>query len=270
MVMKNSAKQAMILAAGKATRLYPLTYDLPKVLLPVGGKPLLQHIIDWLGSHGICEIAINLHYLGEQIKEYALDQDCQQFAFSQEDEIMGTAGGVKKMGNFFRDTFVVVYGDVYTNFDLSRMIAFHRKKKALATLAVYRAESASGVGVVETEDTGRITHFIEKPEPGAIPNPLVNGGVYIMEKEVLAAIPSGVACDFAYDIFPALLTSVRGLYAYMLEPDEFIIDIGTLSGYHYAKSSCWHEGGHRNCLIITARSASCSPPLTSTMPLPKP
>ena len=245
MIKENDTNQAMILAAGKATRLYPLTSDIPKVLLPVGGKPLLAQIIDWLSGYGIDEIAINLHYMGKQIEEFALTQSYSpeiQLSFSWEEETLGTAGGVKKLESFFRETFVVIYGDIYTNLNLQRMMDFHREKNALITLALYRADNVTGKGVVEMDSTGKITHFIEKPANGIPVSHMVNSGVYIMEKEALAGIPGRTATDFAYDVFPALLKSGHNLYGYPLEPFEFAVDIGTPEGYQYAQEIATGEG----------------------------
>jgi NDP-sugar pyrophosphorylase family protein len=256
---------AMILAAGEGTRLRPLTLETPKVLLPVGGVLLIEHTLTWLKSHGIKEIAINLHHLGEKIKDFLGDGSHfgVKIHYSPEGRLLGTAGGVKRMEQFFDDTFVVVYGDILTNFNLSAMTQFHQKKKAIVTLAIFQAPNPREVGVVKLNAEGRILSLIEKPvtlhiehrtsntEPGTLHTEprtsnfehrtlnielfLASGGIYILEKEVLSHIPNQGSPDFAYDIFPKLITMGLPLYGYILSSQEYLLDIGTMDKYHKAQ-----------------------------------
>ena len=145
------------------------------------------------------------------------------------------------MEHFFDGTFVVLYGDVLTNFDLSAMVNLHRKKKAVATLAIFEAANPWEVGVVEMDQEGRILGFEEKPQ-SPVPSPkapiLASGGVYVLEKQVLEHIPAQGFSDFAYDIFPRLIRLGLGLYGYVLSSkDHFIIDIGTWDKYREANES---------------------------------
>lgn len=236
MATGSEVHKAMVLAAGEGTRLRPLTLETPKVLLLVAGKPLLGHTVSWLRNYGISEVAINLHHMGDKIKEFL--GDGSRFGvkvfYSPEETILGTAGGVKRMEHFFDGTFVVVYGDVLTDFDLRDMIQFHRGKKATATLAILRVPNLWDVGIVQINEQGRIMSFVEKPARGSETGNLGSGGVYILESEILDYVPSEGSSDFAYDIFPRLLELHLPLYGYVLKSEDYLIDIGTIEKYRKA------------------------------------
>lgn len=236
MATSNDIVKAMILAAGEGTRLRPLTLETPKVLLPVGQVPSIEHQLSWLKSHGISQVAINLHHLGDKIKDFLGDGSRFRMSifYSAEETLLGTAGGVKRIGHFFDDTFVVVYGDVLTDFDLSEMIQFHRKKRAMATLAVLRMPNPQDVGIVEMNDEGRILSFVEKPPPGSETSNLGSAGVYVLEKGIFDYIPSEGSSDFAYDIFPKLLELGLPVYGCVLKSEDYLIDIGTIEKYRKA------------------------------------
>ena len=235
--MSNSIVKAMILAAGEGTRLKPITLQTPKVLLPVGGIPLIIHQLSWLKSHGISEVAINLYHQGEKVKE--LLGNGSRFGvticYSDEEALLGTAGGVKRMEHFFDSTFIVVYGDVLTDFDLSEMIQFHMERKVKATIAVVRVTNPWEVGIVEMVDGERISSFVEKPARGSETSDLGNGGVYTLEKGVLNYIPDERYCDFAYDVFPSLMEADIPIGGYVLKPNDYLIDIGTIDKYQKAE-----------------------------------
>jgi len=230
----------MILAAGEGTRLSPLTLEIPKVLLPIGGVPLICYTLAWLKSHGISQVIINLYHLGEKIREFlgAGSRFGIEISYSQEDSIRGTAGGVKRVEQFFDGIFVVVYGDILTDFDLSAMINFHRAKKALATLALFQAANLREVGVVGLDKEDRVVSFMEKPESPIVnyqPSPtLANSGIYILQREFLDYIPRQGFFDFACDIFPKLIELRLPIYGYRLQPGDYLIDIGTLEKYRKA------------------------------------
>ena len=236
--MTNRIAKAMILAAGEGTRLRPLTKEVPKVLLPVGGLPLIEHTLIWLRHHGISEIAVNLHYLGDRIKGFLGDGSHLGIHshYSVEESLLGTAGGVKKMENFFDGTFVVVYGDILTNFDLTKMIQFHRKKRAIATIAIINVTNPQDVGIVEMNEDGRILHFVEKPSEDTLESNLANGGVYVLENEIFNHIQGDGFSDFAYDVFPRLLELGLPFYGHVLTPEDYLIDIGTKEKYHDANN----------------------------------
>lgn len=237
MVMSSNVRKAMILAAGEGTRLRPLTLQTPKVLLPIAGTPLIQYTLAWLKSHNISDVAINLYHLGDEIKAFL--GDGSKFGvtihYSSEKILLGTAGGVKKLEKFFDSTFVVFYGDILTDFDLSAMVDFHQEKKAIATLALFETANYQEVGIVNMETDGKISRLVEKPK-SPLPDPqsqvLANGAVYALEKNVLDYIPKKTSCDFAYDVFPRLINLDLPVYGYVLDPQDHLIDIGTVEKYH--------------------------------------
>lgn len=210
--------KTMILAAGEGTRLRPLTLETPKVLLPVGGVPLIEHTLNWLKSHGISEVAINLYHQGEKIREFLSDGSRwgMKILYSPEEALLGTAGGVKRMEHFFDDTFVVVCGDIITNFDLSAMVRFHQAKNSLATIIIVKVPDPSQFGIAEVNSEGRVLNFVEKPPPGSNVGDMANGGVYVLEKAILNHIPGEGFSDFGYNIFPKLLELSLPIYGYRL------------------------------------------------------
>ena len=222
---------AMVLAAGKGTRLHSLTETVPKPMLPVAGRPVLAHIIEWLWRHGIHQVAINLHYHPEVIREYFDDGSRWgvEIIYSEEPELLGTAGGVKKMEAFFGDPFLVVYGDVLTDLDLGALLAFHQFHRGSphATLALDRREDSSQCGVAEIDRKGRIQDFIEKPPPGGSRSPWVNSGIMILDRTLLETIPAGRFCDFGRDVFPGWLRSGLALYGWRMPEGSYLIDMGT-------------------------------------------
>jgi NDP-sugar pyrophosphorylase family protein len=220
--------KAFILAAGLGTRLRSLGLNLPKVMVPIGGKPLLQHHFEWFKTQGITEFVLNLHYLPEKITEYFGDggQFGVQIAYSLETEILGTAGGVKKMeANLRAGTFLVLYGDNLIRFDLAPLLAFHRQRGAVATVALFESSEPWTGGVVETDAAGRVTAFREKPDRKTISTNLINAGIYLLEPTVLDYIPAGQFCDFGKDVFPKLLAAGQPVYA--TKPQAYIHDCGT-------------------------------------------
>jgi mannose-1-phosphate guanylyltransferase/mannose-1-phosphate guanylyltransferase/phosphomannomutase len=142
----------MVLAAGKGTRLFPLTGEVPKPMAPVVGTPMIQHIFDLLARHGVEEVYVNVHYLADVLlKFYGKEThvNAMTVCLSREEKLMGTAGGVKGLQSNFDDTFVVIMGDALTDIDLQELVAFHKEKEALATIALKRVSDTSEYGVVE-------------------------------------------------------------------------------------------------------------------------
>ncbi|MFC1866084.1 NDP-sugar synthase [Chloroflexota bacterium] len=225
--------KAMILAAGLDEGLRPLTIEVPKVLFPINRIPAIEHIILWLKSYNISEIAINVHHLKEQILDY-LD-NCGlpdvNIKYSVEENLLGTACGVNKMASFLGDDFVVVCGDIYTDFNLAEMIAFHKDRKAVATLAIHRTDKPWLSGIVNINDDGLITSFVEKPAAGTETGKLASGGVYILNKQVLSYVSVEKGCDFGSDVFPELVEMKQPVYGYRLKKEDYLVDIGTFENY---------------------------------------
>ena len=227
--------KAMVLAAGTGSRLRPLTLKRAKAMLPIGGRPLLEHLTCLLKVHNITEIAINLHYRPDDIVEYFGDGHAfgVRITYSREQELLGTAGAVKKLQHFFTETFLVVYGDLLTTLDLTALVDFHWRKGGLATIALYRVDHPQACGIVELDTNGRIRRFVEKPGPEEVFGNLANAGIYVLEPEVIDFIPAGVFYDFGHDLFPLLLEHGMPLYGYPIR--AYLIDIGTLEKYKQAQ-----------------------------------
>lgn len=234
--MTSAVMKAMILAAGEGTRLRPLTLETPKVLLPIREVPLIEHTLAWLKSYSISEVAVNLYHIGDKIRSSLGDGSRfgMRLTYSLEDALLGTAGGVKKMESFFDSTFVVVYGDVLTDFDLRDMIQFHCEKKAMVTLAISEVLNPWDIGIVEINEQGKILSFVEKPPRDSETGNLGSDGIYVLEKEILNYMPDKGFSDFAYDIFPKLIKFDLPVYGYVLKPEDYLIDIGTIDKYRKA------------------------------------
>ncbi|MFA6548695.1 MAG: NDP-sugar synthase [Candidatus Margulisiibacteriota bacterium] len=222
--------KALIMAAGYGTRLEPLTLAVPKPMIPILNLPTMQHNIELLKRHGIHDIVANIHYHPEQIENYFGDGHAfgVNLSYSYEEKLLGTAGGVKKMGKGLKETFLVLSSDALTDINLGRMLAYHQEKKALITIALARVKDVSGLGVVLQDDDGKITGFQEKPRPEEAKSDLVNTGIYIMEPAVLDLIPEGFY-DFGKELFPRLVAEKADLFAYPMV--EYWSDVGGLDKY---------------------------------------
>jgi mannose-1-phosphate guanylyltransferase len=213
----------MVLAAGLGTRLRPLTYELPKPMVPVLDRPVMAHIVDLLDRHGIEKAIANLHYFRDTIRGYFGDR----LEYRYEEELLGTAGGVRNCADFFGDkTFLIISGDALTDIDLKRFAERHRQAGGIATLAVKRVADTREYGVVIHDSEGRISGFQEKPDPAEALSDLGNCGMYIFEPEIFDYFPRGDPVDWANDVFPALLASDVPFFVH--EIDEYWNDVGSL------------------------------------------
>lgn len=238
--------KAMILAAGKGTRVRPLTYDLPKPMIPVLGKPVMAYLIEHLRKHGVTEIMVNVSHLHEKIEEYfgEGEQYGVQIGYSfegytkEDGEVVavpiGSAGGMKKIqefGGFFDDTTIVLCGDALIDLDLKAALAEHRRKGAMASVITKEVpwDKVSSYGVVVTDKNGRITQFQEKPKQEDALSNFISTGIYIFEPEVIDLIPSGVEFDIGSQLFPLLAEKGMPFYA-QGRPFNWL-DIGSVSDY---------------------------------------
>jgi NDP-sugar pyrophosphorylase family protein len=220
--------KAFILAAGLGTRLRSLGLDVPKVMVPIGGKPLLEHHLELFKRQGIREFIVNLHYLPEKITSYFGDgrKFGVSITYSHEPQLLGTAGAVKKMEPKLRDgAFLVFYGDNLVRVDFAPLLDFHRSHQALATVALFASPEPWTGGIVETDSNGRVLRFVEKPDRKQVSTNLISAGIFVVEPQVLDVIPAGKFCDFGKDVFPKLLAEGRPVYA--MEPKAYIQDVGT-------------------------------------------
>jgi mannose-1-phosphate guanylyltransferase/phosphomannomutase len=218
----------MVLCAGYGTRLGDLTREMPKAMLPLQGRPMLEYIVCHLVRHGFNQIAINLHFMPDMIRDYFRDGSRfgVELVYSYEPELLGTAGGVKKMAEFLgaEEAFLVHYGDVLTDQDFTAMLHFHRERKALATLLLHQRVRSNSVVSLDRE--GRIIGFLERPTEEArrgVQSPWVNSGICICDPQFLDEIPAGIACDLPRDIFPRLIDSGR-LYGFPLSGYRCAVD----------------------------------------------
>lgn len=220
--------KAFILGAGLGTRLRSLGLDCPKVMVTIGGKPLLQHHVELFREQVIADLIVNLHYLPDSITNFFGDgsQFGVRITYSHEPTLLGTAGAVKKMEQALRDgPFIVMYGDNLVSLRFAPLLDLHRSRRAAVTLALFESPEPWTGGVVETDTTGRVTRFVEKPDRKQISTNLINAGIYVVEPSVLDAIPAGTFYDFGKDVFPRLLADGKPMYA--MKPDAYIYDIGT-------------------------------------------
>lgn len=222
--------KAVILVGGEGTRLRPLTYSVPKAMVPVLNKPFLEHMFDSLKSFGISDIILALCYYPDHIRSYF--KDGKDFGINLtyvvESSPLGTAGAVKNVADYLDNTFVVLNGDVFTDLNISAMLNVHRKNKAKVSIALTAVDNPSAYGVVVLDNTSKAKQFIEKPQ-GHSPSNLINAGTYIIEPEVLNLIPQGKKSMFEYDLFPLLLNMDEPVYGYA--SSGYWIDIGTPEKY---------------------------------------
>ncbi len=218
--------KAVIMAGGKGTRLMPLTKDLPKPMIKLIDKPVMEYTIELLKKHGITDIAVTLGYMPESIISYFGNGQAWgvNITYFIEDKPLGTAGSVKSTQNFVSDDFLVISGDCYTEIDLSKAFYFHKLKNSRFTLIAQPHRYPVGLGVLETDIDHRVTAFIEKPED--VKPSLINTGIYIINKEVLNMIPDGFY-DFGKQLIPRLIGDVHAYVDY-----AYWSDIGTLVSYY--------------------------------------
>lgn len=226
--------KAVIMAGGFGTRLRPLTCNIPKPMVPVVNRPMMEHIVGLLKHHGITDLVATLFYQPEVISSYFGDGSAfgVTLRYRKAEADYGTAGSVRNANDFLDQRFLVISGDVLTDFDLSAAINFHEEKKAKVTILLTRVTNPLQFGVVLTRDDGRITRFLEKPSWGEVFSDTINTGIYIIEPEVLDLIPAGEEFDFSKNLFPLLLEQNLGLYGFIAE--GYWRDIGNLSEYQDA------------------------------------
>lgn len=237
--------KAMILAAGKGTRVRPLTYELPKPMIPILGKPLLEYLIDHLRRYGITELMINVSHLHEKIEEYFGDgrrfgvEIGYSFERTYENgacvpRALGSAGGIRNIqdfSGFFDETTLVICGDALIDLDLNSALFEHRHRGAAASLVAkeVKREQVSDYGIVVTNNAGLITSFQEKPKPEDAKSNFASTGIYLFEPEVFDLIPSGRSFDIGSELFPLLVD--KGAPFYCQKRFFNWIDIGHITDY---------------------------------------
>jgi mannose-1-phosphate guanylyltransferase len=240
--------KAMILAAGKGTRIRPITYTIPKPMIPILQKPVMEFLLELLRQHGFDEIMVNVSHLANEIESYFRDGQRfgVQIAYSFEGRIVdgelvgeavGSAGGMRRIQDFspfFDDTFVVLCGDALIDLDLTEAVRQHREKGAIATVVTKTVprEEVSSYGVVVTDEDGRIKTFQEKPSVTEALSTNINTGIYIFEPEVFKYIPSGMEYDIGGQLFPKLVAERAPFYGISMNFEW--VDIGKVPDYWQA------------------------------------
>ncbi|MGB7441192.1 MAG: NDP-sugar synthase [Coleofasciculaceae cyanobacterium] len=243
--------KAMILAAGKGTRVRPITYTIPKPLIPILQKPVMEFLLELLRQHGFDEIVVNVSHLAKEIEDYFKDGQRfgVQIGYSFEGRIVdgqlvgeavGSAGGMRKIQDFnpfFDDTFIVLCGDALIDLDLSAAVKWHKEKGSIATIVTKPVprEQVPSYGVVVTDETGRVKSFQEKPSVEEALSTNINTGIYIFEPEVLNHVPSGQEFDIGGELFPKLVETGAPFYAVPM--DFQWVDIGKVPDYWRAVRS---------------------------------
>jgi len=230
----------MLLAAGLGTRLRPITYEMPKPMVPVANRPVMEHILRLLVRHGFSEVIANLHWFPDLIRDRFGDGSAvdAELSYSPEEQLLGTSGGVRNAAGFLGDSFLVISGDALTDIDLGAMREFHESHDGIATLATKRVHDTSQFGVAITDAEGRIHGFQEKPKPAEALSDLANCGIYMFRREIFDYFPApgtseaagpddpeGFA-DWALDVFPRVLESDVPFYSH--EIHAYWNDIGNL------------------------------------------
>lgn len=241
--------RAIILAAGKGERLRGIVDDIPKPMIKVKGMPILEHNIRWIRSYGITDIYINLHHLPDVIKDYFKGGSRWgvKITYSYEPELVGTAGAVRKIleerfvdacslykerkiklidnrSRITNNTFLVIYGDNLINYDLREIINFHKRKKGIATIAVYKRNNVSQSGIVILNGENRIIKFIEKPKPREVVSHLANTGLYILELYILNYLSQERVLDFGKDVFPKIIQNGESIFGVIVEGKLTAVD----------------------------------------------
>lgn len=245
--------KAIILAAGKGERLRGIIDKIPKPMVGIEGKPILEHNIEWIRDYGIRDVSINLHYLPDVIKDYFKDGSKWgvKITYSYEPELFGTAGAVRKITeecwrlrvndySWFdpgdnrkriADTsFLVIYGDNLFEYNLREITNFHKKKEGMATIAVYEKDDVSQSGIVLLDSDNKILKFLEKPKPDKVVSHLVNAGLYILELDVLNYIPLNKGVDFGKDVFPEMIRKGESIFGIIVKGKLTAIDTPELLG----------------------------------------
>ncbi len=222
-------KTAYILAGGRGTRMRPFTYEMPKPLIPVKGKPLVQHILELLRKYEIRDVVMSIGYLGDKIRDYFGNGSKLglNITYIEEKDELGTAGGLNLAKDILKENFLMFNGDVLANIDLQDLIAFHHEKRGLATIALTPVEDPSRFGVARLKGD-RILEFIEKPQ--TTESKLINAGVYVLDPKVIKYVPKGKAM-MEKDVFPKLAKKGK-LYGYSFDGQWF--DTGTYEAYENA------------------------------------
>ncbi len=223
--------QAVILVGGQATRLRPLTTNTPKATVPVLNRPFLEYVIRNLSRHGVNDIVLAQHHLAGPIEENLGDgtRFGVSITYVVEDSPRGTAGAFKNVEKHIKGTFLGMNGDIFNDLDITSMVAFHKDNNAAATIALTPVEDPTAYGLIETDTTGRVKRFLEKPTLSEITTNMINAGTYVLEPEVLEQIPPEVQVSIERETFPPLVSGGYPVFAF--PSSGYWMDMGTPEKY---------------------------------------
>jgi mannose-1-phosphate guanylyltransferase len=228
--------KAVVLVGGFGTRLRPLTLHTPKQMLPIVNKPMIEHVLEHLADHGITEAVLSMGFRPDAFADAYPDGRCAgvDLHYAIEPEPLDTAGAIRfaALDAGIDERFLVVNGDVLTDLDLGKLVAFHEEHGGEGTIALHEVEDPSAFGVVPTDDAGRVLAFVEKPPRDEAPTNLINAGTYVLEAPVLGRIPDGRKVSIERETFPAMVAD-GALFA--MSGDTYWIDTGTPVKYLQAQ-----------------------------------
>jgi mannose-1-phosphate guanylyltransferase/phosphomannomutase len=233
--------KAVVMAGGEGTRLRPLTSNQPKPMVPIVGKPCMEHILELLHQHGLDDVIVTVAFMPQAIRSYFGNGDTlgMEIEYSVEESPLGTAGSVRLASDRLDETSLVISGDALCDVDLTDLIRFHREKEAAVTIGLKSVENPLEFGIVVTDEDGRIERFLEKPSWSQVFSDTINTGIYILEPEVLRHVPTDRPYDFSKELFPLLLEMGRPLYGYVF--DAYWQDIGNLDQFRQANFDALDE-----------------------------
>ncbi len=222
----------IVLVGGEGTRLRPLTYDVPKQMLPIVDRTLIEHVVSWLGRNGLRRAVLSLGYRPDAFVD-AFPMGVISgvtLAYAVEPEPLDTAGAVRFAAERagVGERCVVINGDVLTDLDIGALLRFHEEHGAEATIHLTPVADPSAFGVVPTDGDGRVLQFVEKPPPGTAPTNLINAGTYVLEPSVVHAIAGGRRVSIERETFPSL---VEGGRLFAMATDDYWLDTGTPAKY---------------------------------------
>src|SRR5438874_9483189 len=233
--------RAVVMAGGEGTRLRRLTSNQPKPMVPVVGKPCMEHILELRKQHGFDEVIVTVAFMPQAIRSYFGDGEALglEVEYSVEESPLGTAGSVRLASGKLDEPFLVISGDALCDVDLTELVRVHREKEAAVTIGLKSVDNPLEFGIVVTDEDGRVERFLEKPSWSQVFSDTINTGIYVLEPEVLKHIPTDRPYDFSKELFPLLLEMGRPLYGYVM--DGYWQDIGNLDQFRAANFDALDE-----------------------------
>jgi mannose-1-phosphate guanylyltransferase / phosphomannomutase len=245
--------KAVVMAGGEGTRLRPLTSNQPKPMVPIVGKPCMEHILELLSQHGFDDVIVTVAFLPQAIRSYFGDGESlgMRIQYSVEETPLGTAGSVRLATRRLDEPILVISGDALCDVDLTALVDFHRAKGAAVTIGLKSVDNPLEFGIVVTDEDGKIERFLEKPSWGQVFSDTINTGIYVLEPETLTHVPDDLPFDFSKELFPLLLSMGRPMYGYAF--DGYWQDIGNLDQFRQANFDALDESVRLNIPGIRLR-----------------